>query len=645
MTMSQKDKTFIDLTPIDDAEIDKGYEEALSFALRNYRIKNIAITGPYGSGKSSIIRTFEKNSHLKFLNISLANFDEKSDKSQLGEDQNNKTNPIPITLIERSILQQMLYGADANKLPYSRFKRIVIPKNPIFKLMLIALWSLASLFLYHYNILFLDLEYFSGMWILGIVTIVLILALPVLLISDAYKSSYGFSLKKLSLKNMEIERGDVSEKSILNRHLDEIIYFFQVTDYDVVVIEDLDRFGSPEIFVKLREINKLVNDNEQINRNIKFLYALRDDMFAHKKRTKFFDFIIPIVPIVNSTNSLEIMRRRLNGKTFAKKIKVQFLREVSLYIDDMRLINNIFNEFHIYHEQLKSDSFDETKLLAMIIYKNVYPNDFERLHYCKGAFCAICNKKTELQVKIKSQIESKINEFRDSLDEANNDDVRNIQELINIYLGHIITNAPSSNHFSGIVCKDKHIPFSKFTTFESFEPVINEEKIELATQGISNLSHRIPTGKSFVDIEKEINANETFLQRKEKIENKSAKRQKQLHTEIKSLEEQLILTTQLPMHQLLQQNDIVIEESFEKWELSDNELLVYLIKNGYLDEHYNIYISIFHKGSLTPLDNDYLRTIRNFNQPDPLQSIDTPAEICIYMRPEDFAYKYVLNVF
>ena len=110
---------------------------------------------------------------------------------------------------------------------------------------------------------------------------------PVILISDAYKALFGLSLKKISLTNAEIETGESPENSILNRHLDEIIYFFQQTKYDVVVIEDLDRFGNPEIFVKLREINKLINDNEK-TREIKFLYALKDDMFAHKSRAKFF---------------------------------------------------------------------------------------------------------------------------------------------------------------------------------------------------------------------------------------------------------------------------------------------------------------------------------------------------------------------
>jgi len=91
---SEENFPFTDLTPIDNADPDGTYAKALSFALRNTRIKNIALSGPYGSGKSSIIRTYEKNSNYKFLNISLASFKEDKYNSEL---------------IERSILHAMIF--------------------------------------------------------------------------------------------------------------------------------------------------------------------------------------------------------------------------------------------------------------------------------------------------------------------------------------------------------------------------------------------------------------------------------------------------------------------------------------------------------------------------------------------------------
>ena len=52
---NQKNKIFTDLAPTDHVDNDQKYVNALDWALSDERIKNIAITGLYGAGKSSII--------------------------------------------------------------------------------------------------------------------------------------------------------------------------------------------------------------------------------------------------------------------------------------------------------------------------------------------------------------------------------------------------------------------------------------------------------------------------------------------------------------------------------------------------------------------------------------------------------------
>lgn len=48
------------LIPNDEAEDIEEYSQALKNAFDNNNVKNIAISGIYGSGKSSFIKTFEK---------------------------------------------------------------------------------------------------------------------------------------------------------------------------------------------------------------------------------------------------------------------------------------------------------------------------------------------------------------------------------------------------------------------------------------------------------------------------------------------------------------------------------------------------------------------------------------------------------
>ena len=133
-----------------------------------------------------------------------------------------------------------------------------------------------------------------------------------------YKSSrslISLTIKKLNVKGAEIEIDKNISKSILNHHIDEIIYFFEVTDYNVVIIEDLDRFGESEVFTKLREINLLINNSKKISRDIVFIYAIKDDMFKDKDRAKFFDYMFPVIPIVNFSNSGDKLKTILGSSS------------------------------------------------------------------------------------------------------------------------------------------------------------------------------------------------------------------------------------------------------------------------------------------------------------------------------------------
>ena len=57
------------LTPTSDARLGI-YEEQLTFALSDPDVKNIALSGPYGAGKSSILATYKKqHPEKKFLHI------------------------------------------------------------------------------------------------------------------------------------------------------------------------------------------------------------------------------------------------------------------------------------------------------------------------------------------------------------------------------------------------------------------------------------------------------------------------------------------------------------------------------------------------------------------------------------------------
>ncbi|MGB1252429.1 MAG: hypothetical protein ACPG8W_17555, partial [Candidatus Promineifilaceae bacterium] len=432
------------LSPTDEAENIEDYFNSLDWALRQgKRIKNIAISGPFGSGKSSFIETFQKRSTNKkyhFLNISLATFEESKESS--GKSANET-----LRLIELSILQQLFYFEEDKNIPDSRFKKIKSRKfgHLIFLTIVISLFLSALI-----NLIFPDflaqillmttIPSQVKAWIHYISLSIAILG-AVYIIFRSTRFIQGFVVSKLSINNAEIEIDTVS-KSILNQHIDEILYFFEATNYNIVVIGDLDRFEQAEVFTKLREINLLINNSKKVKQNVTFVYAVRDDMFQGYDRTKFFDFAIPIIPVINSSNSIEKLSKII--KDYNYNISDELLDNVSLFIDDMRLLNNIMNEYHLYSKSL-DENLNQDKLLAMMVYKNILPEDFAKLGNNQGIlYEAISNKHRYIRETI-DEIDNEIAKIKNRIDQLQLTRLKDIRELRTLYLAKIIEKALSQN--------------------------------------------------------------------------------------------------------------------------------------------------------------------------------------------------------
>lgn len=642
---------FFDLAPIDAADQDGLYQAALEFAMQNSAVRNVAITGPYGSGKTSVIKTFEKNSSYRFLNVSLATF---SDPNALSTQDQDPEKDVTVR-VERSILQQMLYGAGAGTLPYSRFKRISKPQWIELNASLFVGWAVAIGLLYKNHDELLK-AFSSGTlgwsWIFTIAYTLLYLAR---FISKALRASHSISVKKLSLQSGAVELDGIPESSILNKHLDEIIYFFEENNYDLVVFEDLDRFGNPEIFIKLREINKIINDRRKRSslffsfsrsQPLKFFYAIKDDIFFNKDRAKFFDFIVPIIPVINNSNSREILKKCIHTAGYAKDVSDRFIGEVALYLDDMRLIKNISNEFLIYEKKIGSNKLNFSKLLAAIIYKNAYPKDFENLHHGNGALFEIVQQRTSILTQSVKKIDREIELLRNLIADSEEENCKDVIELIKIFWGHLCS-AFTEYDIISVYAGDTFFSAQQILEWNNFEQLFKETNLAIhgkARNSYYNNEQKIHLSLSFRALEETITPSITFIERHKNIINKTVKNRIEINLKIEKLKEEKSSLARQPLYHLLSLVEFQIGNVTEPHQIIDARLLNYLIRNGYLDETYHLYISIFHEGRMSRNDWDFILAIRDFRTSDPTLMIDNPLEVIEELREEDFGSGTTLNV-
>lgn len=626
---------FVDLAPTDAADPDGIYARALEEATSNPNVSNIALTGPYGSGKSSIIRSFLKRHPRSALHISLAAFLPEAD------DPKRKVSKQEI---ERSILQQLLYGADADKLPLSRFKRIKSPGywSSNFRSLYILLGLVALWYVFSERSAVVTGAYFAPValsnWF-NFLAMGLAVVFLWTVVRYAYVASFGVSLKSISLKNVELSPAAADQASILNRHLDEIVYFFQSTKYELVVVEDLDRFEDSDIFVTLREINSLVNGYVGVKRRIRFLYALRDDMFAKTDRTKFFEFIIPVIPIINASNAIDMVLKQGERLALEDQLEPHFLREVSRYLNDLRLIRNIFNEYAIYVANLETDgdnSLDPNKLLAVLIYKNTYPRDFERLHSGEGCLASIFDRKDTLIAKAELAYRREIAQLEQDIQSAERQVPRDIQDLRRIYAMALIQRLPSALSHVG-ASRSAMIAIAQLTDNDTFDDIITSERVTAQSPNFGVTQHDIS------DLQSTVDPTSSYRDRYALIERRSQESRETSHKRIRDLREKIRGVRTSKFGVLLRNDNDQLTEMLAP--LGDGgELARFLLLEGHLDDSYYQYTSLFHSGRLSPNDNKFLRQIRSFATPEPDFPLDNAEEVIVNMRDEDFGLSYVLNV-
>lgn len=629
-----------DFAPASKIENGEEYIKALRWALKNENVKNIALAGPYGSGKSSVIQSYLKeHPSTNALNISLATFDwEKKDY----DDFKNE--------IELGILKQLFYKVDSHQIPQSRYRKI---HKQYYRRFLCGTIVIALLFLLVFGFFFPEtfhncigriaqcgnyyhLSKESAYLIAGIFGI-----LGILIISYICKWIVThLRVKEVNIADKATLSDGHEEDSIFNRNMDEIMYFFEETTYDTVFIEDLDRFDSSEIFVKLRELNTILNNYDLIKRRIVFVYAIKDDMFKNEERTKFFDFIIPVIPIINSTNSGEILIDKLKVaiqedgvyRSSLYDISSSYITLVSPFIEDMRVLTSICNEFVVYKKTLQSLHLKDEEMFSIMIFKNLFPTDFAELEAERGIVKRAFKDKKDFIIKKSEQLKICNEERLSVLEGIEQDILVDMNELKAAFLNFL---TESKGAFSYCELGGERYTYTQIMQqdfdMELFNSSLSESVYyyeingRLRSRSIKNMQMEIANGAR------------NYIRRFEYLQNGEEARKEKIRKEIEDNENSIMNLQTFSLRALLEKYgaEEVLSEEVKK-----NKILVFLLKKGFINENYADYINYFHPNSITSDEMNYIRGIRMEEAVgDFSYRIKNVAQVC--ERIEDYEFRQV----
>lgn len=630
------------LTPKNNISNGQEYMAALDWAIEQTDIHNIAISGPYGSGKSSVIESYLKQRKgLKALRISLAAFNLEEmvdgDGGVINEEQ-----------LEAGILKQLFYSVDSSRIPQSRYRKLQPEtkwRNPVAGLLALIILCVAVCFIAPEKTkTFITNMNTFPLW--GTVIAYLgVFGVPWFILTRFakwFRKNGNIQevkiLDKASLKNEKDK-----EESVFNKNMDEIVYFFETTKTELVIIEDLDRFESTNIFVALRELNNILNHYEKIEDRVKFVYAIKDDMFEKQgERTKFFDFIIPVVPYISSTNSGEILREKLQFDDIKDMSRIydisgSFISLISPYISDMRDLMCICNEFNIFKNTLKGnqqlDLLDE-HMFALVVFKNLYPKDFANLE----------DETEESIVRKAFSDKNKFIEEREKLIEANKQiEVDKIKQIEKERLQSV-----------------RELKLALITSLTDFQFVVYQINSNGTAYSIANiLSDDFDIGvlrvkqitvywkddyydrqKRVDDIEKTVKENGDYFTRIDRINKGLSECREESRRTIEEYEKKINELHAYPMRKIIEE----FGTDFLDKSVRNNDLLVFLLRNGYLNEDYENYINYFHPNSINKEEMNFILGLRNHRlKPEYVFPIKNVAQVFTRLQDFEFKQKEVLN--
>lgn len=629
-----ENKEYMDLAPNSDIKNGDEYVNTLHWALKNGNVKNVALTGPYGSGKSSIIQSYlKRHPSTKALNISLATFDLTE------EDFENQ--------IEFGILKQLFYKVDSDLLPQSRYTKIkrkslcsyIVKTGIIFVLILLAyaFFEPESFAKMNERIVEIGKIYEIPKAFSYGITIAFAVVANIIVAWLIRWGTSKFHLKEVSVAAAATVANEKDESSIFDKSMDEIVYFFEATDYSVVFIEDLDRFKSSEIFTKLRELNTILNNYDLIKRRITFVYAIKDDMFKNEERTKFFDFIIPVIPIVNSTNSGEILREKLqvtrqaNGqmKSSLYNISSSYITLIAPFVEDMRVLTNVCNEFVVYRKNLNNVKLNDEELFSLMLFKSLYPLEFSELEAEKGIVKKAFEDKKAFILEMKQELENQKKESERILDSIEQDVLKDIVEVKAAFLNHIA--GPNEGfYYCNISGRNYYYKEVMADSFDMNKFVVGRFTVwtHSSTSRTINANGLDPKVKAYLD-------------RLENLKHNTAERRQKIQETIEKCLQKIYEIHSYSMIQLMELYD---SSEILSEEVSENKFLVFLLRKGFINENYADYINYFHPNSITKEEMHFVRGIRmqesagDFSYP-----IRNVEQVCERIESYEFKQKEVLN--
>lgn len=369
-------------------------------------------------------------------------------------------------------------------------------------------------------------------------------------------------------------------------------------------------------------------------------------------RTKFFDYIIPVIPIMDSRNAYTHLKNKLNDFPMEKD---NILRKVALHINDMRSLQNIVNEFNLF-KQIVDNKENEAKIFALVFYKNMYAQDYNLIDKKSGILYFFIQeyKLRKLHEEYFQSLDNKLNDLyfkRDKLKEEKSNSSYDIRK-------DIVCRFISKELWEIIKFKVK--PYNR--TYEADDLCENENSfIECFDDKTLSVGAIINGYDRYTEI-KDNKVIEEYNSRSELVSKNRELEYKKTLKEIEEVKEKIRIRNAITLADLIKliglkefkkiaekhleninSSNIIGSEQIEAihsiFRLEGFEVLYYLLENGFIMQDYMMFRSIFHEGAISTNDNDYIKAVSkyiNFEEANNNYALDNEENVLLELNNQNY---------
>ena len=301
----------------------------------------------------------------------------------------------------------------------------------------------------------------------------------------------------------------------------------------------------------------------------------------------------------------------------------------------MRILQNIYNEFVVYKETIRTDQelklSDET-MMALIIFKNLYPREFAELQMERGVVKQAFEDKQRYISEQCMQWRNEIDEFTQKLEKYHDDCLEQVKELKTAMLGAMVD-------WQGIPYSIKKNSWDKYPVSKIMGDSF--ELLQLAE--LKDVEIEYYTWNSYQSVKSVNNFQEVFKRYYERIKNFQFVQEKgvcSIKGEIEDLKKNIHELSGWSLKKLIEKFGVhnVLSEK-----VVENKLLVFMLRRGYIDEKYANYINYFKGTSITKEDMNYILAVKNMEKLPYNYNLTKVGMVIQRLQPYEFEQKSIFN--